>query len=119
MVDKPCGCKEKCGHYAWLEDKDYLAEQLSEENEKVEEIDLREKKDDSFKHKIFMEGKCIKCKVKVAPIPDSVYTEVGLLEFPLHNFKACNGTLYHIECPKKEPVVTRSQDLINKDLLLD
>jgi len=129
MVDKPCECKEPCGHYAWLEDKDYLAEDLIEKDEKVDKIDLRKDSKDvgTIKHKIFMEGKCIRCKVKIKEIPEEVYHTVGLLEFPLHNFNACNGTLYHVECPKDvirrahpdRPEFAPSDSLVRKDLLLD
>ena len=71
-VEKPCGCKESCGHYAWLEDprdKDYLEEDLT-----VKDMDLRKESPDkdTYKHKLFMEGKCIKCKEKIVSIPDSV-----------------------------------------------
>jgi hypothetical protein len=117
-VEKPCGCKESCGHYAWLEDsrdKDYLEEDLT-----VKDMDLRKESPDkdTYKHKLFMEGKCIKCKEKIVSIPDSVFTVKGLQEFPLHNFNACNGTLYHIECPK-DMISTQSNALIDKSLLLD
>lgn len=107
MVDKPCGCKEPCGHYAWLEDPDYMSEDLTISDDKSEELttetDMRKVKDDSIKHTLFMEGKCIRCRVKIEEIPEEVYTVKGLLEYPLHNFHACNGTLYHVVCPKKEP----------------
>ena len=121
MIDKPCACKEPCGHYAWLEDKDYLAEDLTVEDDKVEDLDLRKDSKDkgTYKHKLFLEGKCVRCKVEIKPLPESVYTELGLQEFPLHNFNACNGTLYHIECPKDRKPFASSDTLVDKSLLLD
>jgi hypothetical protein len=107
-IEKPCSCTEPCGHYAWLEDPEYLAEDLTEPEDKKEEVteeyDLRKAKDTSFKHKLFMNGQCVKCRGIIDPsnIPEDVYTVKGLLEFPLFNFNACNGTLYHIECPIKK-----------------
>jgi len=66
----------------------------------TEPKDLRKSEEDSLKHRLFMEGKCIKCKEVITEIPEQVYFERGLLEFPLHNFNACNGTLYHRDCVK-------------------
>ena len=108
--DKPCKCVDPCGHYGWLDDKEYLEEDSIEPvvPDKIEGsagdgkgMDLRKSKDDSLKHKLFMAGKCVKCKGVITELPEEVYTVVGLLEFPLHNYKACNGTLYHIECPNQ------------------
>jgi len=126
--DKPCACVDPCGHYAWLDDKEYLAEDSTEPvvPDKIEGsagdgkgMDLRKSKDDSLKHRIFMEGKCVKCKVEIKPLPEEIYTVVGLLEFPLHNFNACNGTLYHIECPKDQKPFAPSITMVDKSLLLD
>lgn len=121
MIDKPCACKEPCGHYAWLEDPDYLAEDLTipvGASVMGQDMDKNESEEPSMKNRLFMEGKCVKCKEKVEPLPDEVFTKKGLLEYPLHNFNACNGTLYHLECPK-DKILTDSQSLIQKDLLLD
>lgn len=105
LVEKPCSCTEPCGHYAWLEEEpEYLKEDLSvneDEEKEMPEQDLRKIEDHSYKHKLFMNGQCVKCKGIISDIPETVYTVKGLLEFPLYNFNACNGTLYHIDCPVK------------------
>lgn len=79
-----------------IEEKEYKTGATDPENKNK---DLRDVEDDTPKHRLFMEGKCIKCKKKIEPIPEQVYIDRGLLEFPLHNFNSCNGTLFHRECP--------------------